>query len=62
MWAWPLVSGAMPGEDPPPIVPAMQTADEAPDEPSVRTDGGSSTDLEAPADRPFGAPLVPDCS
>jgi len=53
----------MSGEGPPPIVPTMQTADEPPEQPTlVRADGGSRPDREPPADRPFGAPLVPDCS
>jgi hypothetical protein len=55
--------GAMSAEGPPPIVPRMRTADEPRDRPSlVRTDGGSPPDRDAPADRPFGAPVVPDCS
>jgi hypothetical protein len=53
----------MPDEGPPPIVPTMQPAAEPPAAPSlVRTDGGAPSDHEAPADRPFGAPVVPDCS
>ncbi|WP_246989199.1 hypothetical protein [Halorientalis marina] len=53
----------MSGEGPPPIVPSMETTDEPPEQSTlVRPDGGSHPDREAPADRPFGAPLVPDCS
>lgn len=51
----------MSDEGPPPIVPNMQTDDTASETlpELVRADGGTR---EAPEDRPFGAPLVPDCS
>jgi len=49
----------MSDEGPPPIVPNMQTDDEPPTQPDYRADGGSR---EANPDRPYGAPLVPDCS
>jgi hypothetical protein len=54
----------MSDEGPPPIVPKMRTTDDSPEQDTdpVRTDGGETTLPDAPEDRPYGAPLVPDCS
>lgn len=62
MWLAATGVSVMSDEGPPPIVPNMETTDASPDTERVRADGGTDTLQEAPEDRPFGAPLVPDCS
>lgn len=64
MWVRQTDVSVMSDEGPPPIVPKMRTTDDSPEQDTdpVRTDGGETTSPDAPEDRPYGAPLVPDCS